>query len=385
MDQDGMGMATRSDTGIQPGSVVAVGRDDVERAVVAGVIRAEQADALWNFLRAQAAPPEAASAVRARFDLVHLLWCAGALIVIGAMGLFTSLAFARLGGAGLAAIAAVYAVILAAAGDRLWRRGLLVPGGLLITIAVTMAPLFVYGVQDALGWLNVPGRDYHDLYEFCRMARGSWVPVELATIAAGIVALRSYRFPFLVAPVAVALWALSMDVAPWIFGDPAPDWRLRRLVSVWFGLGTVLVAWAVDLRARGDLGFWLHLFGALAFWGGLTALDTDSEIARLLYCLINVGLVGLGLFLQRRVYVLFGGLGIAIYLHHLAERVFADSLLYPLALSLIGLAVIGAGLLLHRHATALQRALEGRLPTWLANLRPPQARQSTGAEASQHR
>jgi hypothetical protein len=54
--------------------------------------------------------------------------------------------------------------------------------------------------------------------------------------------------------------------------------------------------------------------------------------------------------------------------------VFADSLLYPFALSLIGLAVIGAGLLLHRHAAALERALETRLPTWLAALRPPHAR-----------
>jgi hypothetical protein len=206
------------------------------------------------------------------------------------------------------------------------------------------------------------------------MARGSWVPVELATIAAGLVALRFYRFPFLVAPVAVALWALSMDVAPWILGDPSPTWRLRRLVSVWFGLGTVVVAWAVDLRARGDFAFWLHLSGALAFWGGLTALDSDSEIARFVYCLINLGLIALGLFLQRRVYALFGGLGIALYLHHLAERVFADSLLYPFALSLIGLAAIGAGLLLHRHAAALQRALEGRLPSWLAALRPRHAR-----------
>ena len=367
-----MGMAMRSETGSPPGPVVEVGRDDVERAVAAGVIEADQADALWSFLRGKAAAPGAA--VRPRFDLVHLLWYAGALIVIGAMGLFTTLAFARLGGAALAAIALIYAVILAVAGDRLWRRGLPIPGGLLLTVAVTMAPLFVYGVQEALGWLDVPRRDYRALYDFWRLLRSGWVPMELATILAGVVALRFYRFAFLVAPVAVALWALSMDVAPWILGEQTLTWDLRKLVSVWFGLGTVLVAWAVDLRARGDFAFWLHLFGLLAFWGGLTALDSDSEITRFVYCLINLGLVGLCLFLQRRAYALFGGLGIALYLHHLAERVFADSLLYPFALSLIGLAVIGAGLLLHRHATALERALQDRLPTWLAALRPPHAR-----------
>lgn len=365
-------MATRSETGNPAGHVIVVDRGDIERAVAAGVIEPNQADALWDILSAKAAAP--AAVVRPRFDLVHLLWYAGALIVIGAMGLFATLAFARLGGGALATMATVYAVLLVAAGDRLWRRGLLVPGGLLITIAVTMAPLFVYGVQHGFGWVDVPQRDFRDLYEFCRMARGSWVPVELATVVAGLVALRSYRFPFLVAPVAIALWALSMDIAPWILGDPSPSWRLRRLVSVWFGIGTLIVAWAVDLRARGDLGFWLHLFGLLAFWGGVTALGSESETARFIYCLINIGLIGLGLFLQRRVYAVFGGLGIALYLHHLAERVFADSLLYPLALSLIGLAVIGAGLLLHRHSAALQRALQDRLPSWLAVLRPPHAR-----------
>lgn len=354
-----------------PEALVGVARDDIDRAVAAGVIQAEQADALWHFLRVKAAPRPA---IRPRFDLVHLLWYAGALIVIGATGLFTTLAFAQLGGAALAAIAVIYAAILAIAGDRLWRRGLTIPGGLLIAIAVTMAPMFVYGVQEALGWLDVPRQDYRDLYEFCRVARGGWVPMELATIVAGLIALRFYRFSFLIAPVAIALWLLSMDVAPWIFGDPSPSWRLRRVVSVWFGLGMVIVAWTVDVRSRGDLAFWLHLFGLLAFWGGLTAMDSSSELARAAYCLINVGLIGLGLFLQRRAYALFGGLGVAVYLHDLAERVFRDSLLYPFALSLIGLAIIGAGLLLHRHRAALERALQNRLPRTLAAFRPTHAR-----------
>jgi hypothetical protein len=355
-----------------PEALVGVARDDIDRAVAAGVIHADQVDALWHFLSTKSAAPR--PAIRPRFDLVHLLWYAGALIVIGAMGLFTTLAFAQLGGAALAVIAVIYAVILVIAGDRLWQRGLPIPGGLLITIAVTMAPMFVYGVQDALGWLNVSGRDYSDIHEFWRFARGGSMPLELATIVAGLIALRFYRFPFLIAPIPMALWALSMDVTPWILGDPTPSWRLRQVVSVWFGLGMIIVAWTVDVRSRGDFAFWLHLFGMLAFWGGLTTMESDSELSRAVYCLINVGLIGLGLFLQRRVYLLFGGLGVAIYLHDLAERVFRDSLLYPFALSMIGLAIIGAGLILHRHGATLERALQARLPKALIALRPSHAR-----------
>jgi hypothetical protein len=189
----------------------AVGRDDLERAVAAGVLGAVEAEALWQFLGSEA------QGLRPRFDLVHVLWYAGALIVIGAMGLFTTLAFARLGGGVLALIAVVYAVLLTTAGRHLWQREMRIPGGLLIAAAVTMAPLFTYGVQDALGWWThaEPG-NYRDFYIWIK---ASWLPMELATIAAGVVALRIWRFPFLVAPIAVALWFMSMDLVPWVFGE----------------------------------------------------------------------------------------------------------------------------------------------------------------------
>ena len=262
-------MTATSQDQSEPGSTARIRREDLDRAVATGVIRAEQADALWRCLGGADAT-EAGVGLRPRFDLVHVLWYAGALIVIGAMGLFATLALARLGGGALAVIALTYAVLFSVAGDRLWRRGLMIPGGLLITVAVTMAPLFTYGVQDALGWLNGTGHaGYRGFYAFCRWSIGSWVPIELATIAAGLIALRFYRFPFLIAPIAVALWFMSLDLAPWVLGPEWDGWRPRRLVSLWFGLAVLVVAWVVDVRARGDFAFWLHLFGLLAFWAAL--------------------------------------------------------------------------------------------------------------------
>ena len=343
----------------------ALGRDDLERAVAAGVLGAAQAEALWQFLGAE---PQR---LRPRFDLVHVLWYAGALIVIGAMGLFTTLAFARLGGGVLALIAVVYAVVLTAAGRHLWQRGLRIPGGLLITAAVTMAPLFTYGVQDALGWWThaEPG-NYRDFYIWIR---ASWLPMELATIAAGVVALRFWRFPFLIAPIAFALWFMSMDLVPWVFGEDWDSWDQRRIVSLWFGLAMLVVAWAVDVRARGDFAFWLHLFGLLAFWGGLTLLDSHGELGKAIYCLINLVLLLLAVFLDRRVYAVFGALGVTAYLAHLAGEVFQDSLLYPFALSLIGALIITAGLFIHRR----QATIPGCSPApaaALKALRPAHAR-----------
>jgi hypothetical protein len=78
--------------------------------------------------------------------------------------------------------------------------------------------------------------------------------------------------------------------------------------------------------------------------------------------------------LVRRAYAVFGALGIALYLGHLANVVFKDSLLFPFALSLIGIAIIAAGLLYHRKQETIAAWLTARLPQAVARLRPAQAR-----------
>lgn len=349
-----------------------IGKQDLESAVANGIIDGATAVALTQFVQQQRA-----LAGRPRFDAVHVLWYAGALIVIGAMGLFSTNAFSQFGGRALTLTALAYAVIFAGAGHFLWhRRNLRIPGGLLATVAVTMAPLATFGVQDSLGWWSHgdPG-PYRDFFVWIK---GSWLFMEVAAIIAGVLALRFYRFPFLTMPVAVALWFMSMDLTAWIFGIGWSDgdlaWKKREIVSLWFGLGVLAIAWWVDVRSRGDFAFWLHLFGLMAFWGGMSMLDSDSEVSKAIYCLINVGLLILSLFLQRRAYMVFGTFGIAGYLEHLAGVVFKDSLLFPFALSLIGVAVIATGLLYYRSRHAIDGWLAQNLPRALTMMRPPHAR-----------
>jgi hypothetical protein len=342
--------------------------DQVRTAAGAAALSEDQ---LTRLLTALHALPRVAVASQ-RFNLVHLMWYAGALLVIGAMGLFSTLAFEQMGGRALTATGVVYAIAFLAAGHHLWhRRRLVTPGGLLVTVAVAMAPLAVYGVQDATGaWGETgdPGR-YKVFYE---LIKGGWLPMEIATVIAGIIALAFYPFPFIVAVIAGALWFMSMDLTPWLFGNDDMTWVLRRKVSMWFGLALLLGAWMIDLKRPRDkdFGFWLHLAGLVCFWGAVTFTSSSSEIAKALYCLMNVGLVALAIFLGRRAYAVFGAIGISFYLGHLAEKVFADSLLFPFALSLIGVAIIAAGLYLHRHQAALAAWMANRLPGTLRRLRP---------------
>ena len=344
---------------------------DVRRAASASGLDGAQADRLVEALGAS----PSASAPAPRFDLIHLLWYAGAIIVIASMGLFSTLAFSAMGGPALTVTSILYALVFTAAGHHLWyRRALRTPGGLLVVIAVSMAPLAVYGVQDTWNAWGAPG-DPGEYRGFFLWIKGSFVFMEVAAIVAGLVALRFYPFPFTVAMIAMALWFLSMDLTPWLFQSADLTWANRRIVSIWFGLGVLLVAWFVDVKRnqRGDFAFWLHLAGLAAFWGGLSLSEGSTEFARIVYCLLNVALIAFSVFLGRRSYAVFGTLGVSLYLGYLASVVFENSLLFPFALSLIGIAIIAAGLFLHRKQTTLSAWMTAHLPAGLKRLRPPHA------------
>ena len=126
-----------------------------------------------------------------------------------------------------------------------------------------------------------------------------------------------------------------------------------------------------NFRQRtGDFAFWLYLFGVLTFWGGISATSGGTALQKAAYCAMNVGFLFLAVFLGRRVFAVFGTIGIAMYLGDLAEKAFKDSLLFPFALSLIGIAIIAFGLYYHRHQVAITAWIDARMPDALKRLRP---------------
>lgn len=341
--------------------------DDLKAAAAAGILSDSDLGRLTAFLasRASANPPAKT------FDVAHLLWYAGALIVMSAMGLFATVAFSQMGGWALAITAVVYAVLLLLAGHYLWHTSnLRTPGGLLIAAAVAMAPLATYGIQDALNLWGAFGKPGHT-HEFYIWVKGSWVAMEIAAIAASVVALWFYRFPFIVLITGFALWFLSMDMVPWLTGHHFGNWETARQVSVLFGLGTLIVAFAVNIWQRsGDFAFWLYMFGVMTFWGGITSVSEGTAVQKALYCAMNIGFLFLAVYLGRRVFAVFGAIGIAIYLGDLADKMFRNSLLFPFVLSLIGIGVIAAGLWYYRRQAVISTWFDGILPEPLRRLRP---------------
>jgi hypothetical protein len=346
------------------GVMMKLDRKTLDDAIGAGVLPAAQAEALWRFLgeRHEHTPS---------FKPAHILYYLGGLIAVGALTLFMTLGWERFGGPGLLAISLAYGIAATAITESLLRRRLRLPAGLTGVLAIATVPLAVYALQHVLGFWPAAGapqsyRDYHELVDW------RWIFMEVATLMAASLALWRYRLPFLVLPVAVTLWYMSMDLTPFLFGGDAASFFSDRakIVSIVFGLAVTGLAVVVDVRSRngGDFAFWLYVFGVLTFWGGLSAMNSNSELGKFVYCLINLAMIAIGAALSRRVFAVLGGLGVAGYLAHLSHSVFKDSMLFPIALTAIGLGIVACGVLWQRHERELGRWLRRWLPAPVSQL-----------------
>jgi uncharacterized membrane protein (UPF0136 family) len=196
--------------------------------------------------------------------------------------------------------------------------------------------------------------------------------MELATLAAGGVALRFVRFPFLTAPLAFTLWYMSMDLTPLLFGRTEFREPQQLWVSVVFGAVVLVAAYLVDRRTRDDYAFWLYLFGLASFWGGLSMMDSGGPWSRFGYCVLNLLLIAVSTLLNRRAFAVFGSFGVAGYLSYLAFRLFKDSLFLPMALTVIGVGIIMATVAYQRNRTGIDAHIVSVLPARLRRLLPPE-------------
>jgi len=333
-------------------------KESLNKAVENNILTATQADKLMVFLKSQ-------PAVGPVFDFTHVLYYFGGLIAIGAMTLFMSLGWEEFGGWGIFFISLAYAGIGLKLTNNFQNKGYAIPAGICATFVVALTPLAIYGLQQALGvWPDdTTYREYH------RYIKWHWLYMELGTLAVGVIVARKFKYPFLIMPIAVTLWYMSMDLTAMISGGDY-NWELRKLVSMYSGLLIIGLAFWVDIRTRktADYAFWLYLFGVIAFWCGMTVQHSDSELSKFIYFTINVLMIGVGVLLVRRVFVVFGAFGCSAYLGHLASSVFEDSWLFPIALTAIGLLIIYLGVLWQKNEEKITKKAQEMLPIQLREL-----------------
>ena len=288
-----------------------------------------------------------ADVARPRFVPAHVLAYFGAVVAIAATGWLLASGWNHWPDGVRFGVSCAYFLGYAASSWILLRRRRALPAGLLATMAVAVVPLVVYSFEKLV---DTWPRGYPGAYQvFHEEILGSWIAMEVTTVAVGLVAGWLVRFPFVLAPVAFALWYLSMDLAPGIFGSNVSDDE-RAYVSIGVGTAMIAVGLVLDVLRRRRYAFWWHVFGFLALSGSIcwiTIRHNDAQTWAIVTVLSFAALVG-GLAVRRATWVVFGALGLSSASCYWAFEAFARSWGFPFVLTAIGLAFLALGAIVDR-------------------------------------
>jgi hypothetical protein len=192
---------------------------------------------------------------------------------------------------GYSALAAALALPLA-----LWleRSGRAVAAGVIATLSVLFFAFFVGTLESALGILDAEIADYQP----------ASLLLEAATIGAALVALRHFRAPLLMLPIAVTLWTFIADLGSLGSWDDAV-----LVLTIVAGVALIAAGVVVDGAGREPYGFWLHLVGGFAFGVGVIGL-IDGDLLWVVVGLLSLAYVAAAYLLARSSYAVLGALGI---------------------------------------------------------------------------
>jgi hypothetical protein len=301
--------------------------------------------------------------------VVRVLYRICACIVIGMMLMFMISERDRLGGVGILMLSFSYALIFGFTGTLVQKKlKLRFSGSLLITLAVFMTPVVVYGIERVLGLWPMDNPEKYQGFNI--WINGSWLMIELATIGTGCIAIALVRFPLISVPVACALWYMSQDLVPLFFGKNDFSSKGILIVSAVVGFLMIIFSYIIDRRTKEDYSFWGYLFGLIAFWGALSAMDLGGVAMKAVYGAINVVLIITAIWIGRRVFLVFGGFGIFGYVSYLMFYVFRDSPFFPLALGFPALVFIGVIIVYLMYENRISQWFNAVIPAFLRRYRP---------------
>lgn len=302
-------------------------REALEAAASAGMLKYQQIDNLLVFL-VQHELKSARQSSGGRFNFALLYYFAGmAAVLLAALAAFV--AVNALGIGALLWVAAIYGLGAMIIARRCNGRGLHFVASLFALLAVAAAPTVVFVLQYLQGaWGN--GLDALLAREVMVMVDPRWLTLELAALATAACLLLWLRLPVLMVPCALATWLIGMDVVPMLImradsiyggGLNSTVEELRKAFTLLFGLSMVLLGVCMDLARwprRGSFAFWAYFVGLMGFCAAVPLLLNNQLPGKFAYLAVHVALVLAGAILRRRIFEVFGFVGIALVLGDMA-------------------------------------------------------------------
>jgi hypothetical protein len=327
--------------------IIRISHSSYTKAAEEAGIAPDQQTSLWERLMVHAEPSS-------RFTLINIVYFFGGLLIINALAGTLAIAWRHFAWWGVTVIATVCGLVFWKLGERLWKDGSYpTPGGILITAAVCMVPVVIFGIFSATGNNTVMPFSYTNFHYYIHSC---WLPMEIATVAIGLLALKLYRFSFIMMPIALVLWYLPMDITAALHGN-AFTWKQYAALATVVGIVMIVVAMIVDKKYKEDFSFWLYLTGAFSFWGGLIGMGDGGEVGKFFFFMINLLLIVFSVVVNRKIFIILGGLGAFGYIGYLTSTLFSKILYFPFLLAGIGLIIIYLGIKLQKNWHKIEQAI----------------------------
>ena len=325
---------------------------DVEKWVEQGLITPEQETSIRTYLESSGSVEEQSLGIpeqRKGLNFISLAYYFGSFMILLAYTIFMGLEWETMGFPLQITVSLGTIGVLWALGFLLRKKGFQIAGGLLVFAGTGIVPLLVTTVQRALGLWPETEFAYRDFY---RVVAQTWVPLELISILVTLIMIWLVRFPLLTLLIAFWMWFLSMDLTRWITQSNSWSWTdVEQTVSAIMGAGMLLLGVFLQRRAKQDYSSWFYLFGHLIILGFFSSLAIDREgILGLVYFVVYLSFVVASVWLQRRVFLVFGAFGCYGYLSYLAFQVFDGEMGFVFALAGIGLLIVLSAVAYQKYA-----------------------------------
>ena len=296
-----------------------------------------------------------------------VLYYGGGLLIISAMTWLMGTSWSNFGAVGMTLVSAIYFIVFFIGGFYIFfKKRLEIAGGLLFSVSIAVIPLLVFSILRAFEFWP-EGWEYDDYYVW---VRGKWIILEISVILVALPILLKTKFPFIVFLIAGSLWFFSMDIVPIIYEKTNITWTERAIVSNIFGLFMIGIGYFMDIKFKKDYAFWMYLFGLITLSSGLSVFYNDNVLSFTLLGAINVLLILFSIFINRNVFLIFGTIGLTQFLSRLSWVFFKGSVIFPFALTIIGILLILLGIYFQKNKNNIQEKTIKRLPLFILELRP---------------
>ena len=333
--------------------------DRLDLGVERGIITAAQRDALRALELGHTEGIEA----RRGLNAVTVAYWAGAIAVLTAFGWFLASRWQVLGPAGVLVVALVYAALFAGTARWLDRERFRAAAAIAILLVVGMTPIITWSLVSLAGLWDLYPAGRRPLYfePFDPVwSQLRWLPIDLATILAALIALRRVRLGVLALPIAAGLAAAASHIIV-LFIEPEFANALGGRLPFLLATSLFAIAYAVDVRTADgeDYAVWFYIAAIVSLMIALGGFWSDSAVIAAHSTLLAATILAFGAVRLRRRILLFAAfIGFVAYLAYLAFDVFEDAVAFPVALATIGIIVILAAVGIQRRYPSLVRGAE---------------------------